>query len=79
MNTCQSKASDFILMEEEEVVEEEEELPEELQEELEHDQPLFMVLDFKVLLNHHLTETTNTQQPMLSTEMDASSLIPTKV
>jgi len=65
--------------EQEEEVEEEEELPEELPEELEHDQLLFMVLDFKVHLNHHLMETTDSQQPMLSTEMDASSLTPTKV
>jgi hypothetical protein len=71
MNTCPSKASNFILMEEEEVVEEEEELPEDLL-------PI-MVLDFKVLPNHHPMLTTNTQQPMLSTEVDASSLTPTKV
>jgi hypothetical protein len=38
-----------------------------------------MVLDFKVLLNHHLMLTTDSQHQTLSTEMDASTLTPTKV
>ena len=67
----------------EEVEEEEEELPEEPPEEpLEEPQEdllLTMVLDFKVHLNHPLMQITSTQQPMLSIEMDASSLTPTKV
>jgi hypothetical protein len=52
---------------------------EELLEEQELDQLLFMVLDFKVLLNHHLMLTTDSQHQTLSTEMDASTLTPTKV
>jgi hypothetical protein len=65
--------------EEVEEEEEEEEPLEELPEEPEEDQLLFMVLDFKVLPNHHLMVTIDSQQPMLSIEMDASSLTPTKV
>jgi hypothetical protein len=58
-------------MEEEEVVEEEEQPL--------LDQELFMVSDSKELHKHLLIKTTDTQQLMLSTVVDANSLTPTKV